>query len=153
MGDAAHGSPAARWRRCLAACCSRERARAARDCPISMYQTGGYQQQPGGFAPPGGFGPPGFGSQQAPGGAPFGGHAQNPYHGNQAAPKQQDDRYGGKGKQDPVLAVSRCGARVWSWAPGANCDRARGLVEQQPRAAPISCVALLPAQQAACTAA
>lgn len=75
-----------------------------------MYQTGGYQQQgqPGGFGgPPGGFGAPSFG-----GGAPsFGGgqgHAPNPYHGGAGhKPDAKDDRFGGKGKQDPVLAVTR----------------------------------------------
>lgn len=79
-----------------------------------MYQQGGYQQQPGAFG-----GPPGFGSG-APsfgGGAPsFGGHQQNPYHGGNQ-PKAQDDRFAGKGKQDPVLAVTRCA--VAAWCPGA----------------------------------
>lgn len=74
-----------------------------------MYQQQGGYQPPGYSGAPGGFQPPapgGFGGA-APGGAPFGGHAPAPYHGQQPK-QQQDDRYGGKGKSDPLLAVTRC---------------------------------------------
>lgn len=85
-----------------------------------MYPQPG-QGPPGAFQPPtGGFQAPGApGSFQPPGpGAPQfgGGGAPAPYHaggggggGSSKEHKQSsaDDRFGGKAKQDPVLAVSR----------------------------------------------
>lgn len=107
-----------------------------------MYQQQGYGQPgpggwappqgggPGGFAPPGGgFGAPGgfggqpgggFGQPGGFGGAPFAGapgQQPPPYHGGR---DKQDDRMGGKGKHDPVLAVSRWAASGARAAKGAD---------------------------------